>query len=67
MNIYKRTKPHLDQEEINFIMEDNFKIDEDVDDERDSKEERNLLIKKKLLKLKAFWKKQRVNTTKKSS
>jgi hypothetical protein len=32
---YKQTKPHLDNEEINFLMEDNFSYDEDVDDERD--------------------------------
>jgi hypothetical protein len=32
---YKQTKPHLDQEEINFLMEDTFSYDEDVDDDRD--------------------------------
>jgi hypothetical protein len=32
---YKQTKPHLDNEEINFLMEDNFSYDEDIDDERD--------------------------------
>ncbi len=32
---YKQTKPHLDNEEINFLMEDNFSYDEDMDDERD--------------------------------
>ncbi len=32
---YKQTKPHLNQEEINFLMEDTFSFDEDVDDERD--------------------------------
>ena len=26
---YKNTKPHLDQEEINFIMEDSFSFDEE--------------------------------------
>ena len=31
---YKRTKPHLDQEEINFVLEDNFYFDDEVDDER---------------------------------
>ena len=34
---YKKTKPHLDSEEINFLMEDNFSFDEDIDDERDIK------------------------------
>ena len=32
---YKQTKPHLDNEEINFLMEDNFSFDEDVDDDRE--------------------------------
>ncbi len=32
---YKQTKPHLDSEEINFLMEDTFSFDEDVDDDRD--------------------------------
>jgi hypothetical protein len=32
---YKQTKPHLDNEEINFLMEDTFSYDEDMDDERD--------------------------------
>ena len=32
---YKQTKPHLDNEEINFLMEDTFSYDEDVDDDRE--------------------------------
>ena len=32
---YKQTKPHLNQEEINFLMEDSFSYDEEVDEERD--------------------------------
>ena len=32
---YKQTKPHLDDEEINFLMEDNFSYDEDIDDDRE--------------------------------
>ena len=32
---YKQTKPHLNNEEINFLMEDRFSYDEDTDDERD--------------------------------
>jgi len=32
---YKQTKPHLDAEEINFLMEDTFSFDEDIDDDRD--------------------------------
>ena len=34
---YKQTKTHLDNEEINFLMEDQFSYDEDIDDERDIK------------------------------
>ena len=32
---YIKTKPHLDLEEIAFLMEDNFEFDEDVDEARD--------------------------------
>jgi len=32
---YKKTKPHLNNEEINFLMEDQFSFDEDVDDDRE--------------------------------
>ena len=34
---YKQTKPHLNSEEIEFMMEDNFSFDQDVDEERDIK------------------------------
>ena len=32
---YKQTKPHLNSEEIAFLMEDNFNFDEEVDEARD--------------------------------
>ena len=32
---YKQTKPHLNSEEIAFLMEDNFNYDEEVDEARD--------------------------------
>ena len=32
---YKQTKPHLDSEEVNFMMEDTFSFDEELDDEKD--------------------------------
>jgi len=32
---YKQTKPHLNNEEINFLMEDSFQIDEDEDSDRE--------------------------------
>ena len=34
---YTKTKPHLTTEEINFLLEDNYSYDEDVDDEKDIK------------------------------
>ena len=34
---YKQTKPHLDADEIEFLMEDSFTYDEDVDDPKDIK------------------------------
>ena len=32
---YRQTKPHLTNEEINFLMEDSFSYDEEVEEERD--------------------------------
>ena len=32
---YKESKPHLDDDEIGFLMEDNFSFNEDVDDDRE--------------------------------
>ena len=32
---YKESKPHLNDDEIGFLMEDKFSFDEDVDDERE--------------------------------
>jgi len=34
---YKQTKPHLSNEEIEFVMEDTFSYDEEVDEEKDIK------------------------------
>ena len=34
---YNQTKPHLTNEEVNFLMEDSFSYDEEVDEERDVK------------------------------
>jgi hypothetical protein len=34
---YKQTKPHLNRDEIDFLMEDNFKYNEEVDEEIDIK------------------------------
>jgi hypothetical protein len=50
---YKRTKPHLDAEEISFIMEDNFSYDEEVDEERDIRKKK-LAHKEEVAKAKDF-------------
>jgi len=34
---YKSTKPHLSEEEVDFVMDDTFAYDEDVDEDRDVK------------------------------
>ena len=34
---YKQTKPHLSSDEIDFLMEDQFSYDEEIDDEKDIK------------------------------
>ena len=34
---YGATKPHLESDEVDFIMEDNFSFDEDLDEEKDIK------------------------------
>lgn len=50
---YKSTRPHLDQEEIEFLIEDNFDYDEDLDDERDIKKKR-LAFKEEVAKAKTY-------------
>ena len=50
---YKRTKPHLSQEEVNFLMEDQFAYDETIDDERDIKR-RKLARKEQVAEAKAY-------------
>jgi len=50
---YKQTKPHLDAEEISFIMEDNFSYDEEVDEERDIRKKK-LAYKEEIAKAKNF-------------
>ena len=50
---YKKTKPHLDSEEINFLMEDNFSFDEDIDEERDIKRKK-LALKEQVAEAKTY-------------
>ena len=50
---YKRTKPHLDSEEISFLLEDKFSFDEDVDDEKDIKRKK-LALKEQVAEAKTY-------------
>ena len=50
---YKKSRPHLDNEEIEFMMEDNFSYDEDEDDERDIRKKK-LAFKEEVAKAKNF-------------
>jgi hypothetical protein len=50
---YKKSKPHLDSKEIDFLMEDEFSYDEDEDDERDIRKKK-LAFKEEVAKAKTF-------------
>mgnify|MGYP006952868102 FL=1 len=50
---YKKTRPHLDNEEIEFLMEDKFEFDEDLDEERDIKKKK-LAFKEEVAKAKGY-------------
>ena len=50
---YKKAKPHLDDEEIGFIMEENFHYDKEIDDERDIKRKK-LALKEEVAKAHGF-------------
>ena len=50
---YKKTKPHLDQEEIEFILEDNFSYDEELDEDRDVRKKK-LAFKEEVAKAKGY-------------
>ena len=50
---YKQAKPHLDAEERNFIIEDSFRFDTEVDDERDIKKKK-LAYKEEIAKAKNY-------------
>jgi len=50
---YKKTRPHLDPEEVKFLMEDNFSYDEDMDEERDIRRKK-LAYKEEIAKAKTF-------------
>jgi len=50
---YKQTKPHLNLEEINFLMDDQFAWDEEYDEERDIKKKK-LALKEEIAKAQNF-------------
>jgi len=50
---YKQTKPHLDPDEIEFIMEDKFDYDEDIDEDRDIRKKK-LAKKEEIARAKNF-------------
>jgi hypothetical protein len=50
---YKKTRPHLDNEEIAFLMEDSFSYDDEVDEERDIRK-RKLAFKEEVAKAKGY-------------
>lgn len=50
---YKATKPHLEDEDISFLMEDTYSYDEDVDEEREVRRKK-LLFKEEVQKAKSY-------------
>ena len=50
---YKKSKPHLNSEEINFLLEDNFSYNEELDEERDIRK-RKLAFKEEVAEAKTF-------------
>jgi len=50
---YKKSRPHLDNDEIEFLMEDKFSYDEEEDDERDIKKKK-LAFKEEVAKARTF-------------
>jgi|14BtaG_2_1085337.scaffolds.fasta_scaffold09618_2 hypothetical protein len=50
---YKNTRPHLEPEEVKFLMEDKFSYDEDMDEERDIKR-KQLAYKEEIAKARNF-------------
>ena len=50
---YKKTKPHLNSEEINFMLEDRFSYDEDTSDEKEIKRKK-LALKEQVAEAKSY-------------
>ena len=49
LEYYKTTKPHLNMEEVNFLIEDTFQFDEELDEPRDIKKKK-LAFKEEIVK-----------------
>tara|TARA_A100000172_G_scaffold60078_1_gene39571 strand:- start:14090 stop:15301 length:1212 start_codon:yes stop_codon:yes gene_type:complete len=50
---YKKTKPHLNGEEVSFLMEDQFSFDEEVDDDREIRRKK-LALKEQVADARSF-------------
>ena len=50
---YKQTKPHLNSDEVNFLMEDSFSFDEELEEEREIRKKK-LAMKEEIAKAKNF-------------
>ena len=50
---YSKSKPHLDEAEISFLLEDNFKFDEEYDDEKEVRRKK-LAFKEEVAKASSF-------------
>ena len=50
---YSKSKPHLGEEEISFLLEDNFKFDEEYDDEKEVRRKK-LAFKEEVAKASSF-------------
>ncbi len=50
---YKQTKPHLDSEEVDFLMKDSFDYDEEIDEEKDIRKKK-IALKEQVAEAKAY-------------
>jgi hypothetical protein len=50
---YKKSKPHLNDDEISFVMEENFQVDNEIDDKREIKK-KNLAKKEEIAKARNY-------------
>ena len=55
---YKKTKPHLSSDEIDFLIEDRFSFDEEYDDEKDIKRKK-LALKEQVAEAKTYLDRQK--------